>query len=110
MSYSVSGTTITLTRGDTFRAFIKIYDTDALPYIPTDGDRVRFAMKEKYEDANPLLIKDIPMGTLELVLLPEDTKNMPFGNYVYDIQIIKANGEVDTFITRARIKLTEEVY
>ena len=83
MSYSVSGTTITLTRGDTFVALISITKQDGTPYVPNDGDKVRFAMKAKYEDPEPLVVKDI--------------------------QITKADGTVDTFITKATIKITEEV-
>ena len=110
MSYSVSGTTITLTRGDTFMALISITDSEGVPYVPVEGDSVRFAMKATYGDAEPLLVKDIPIDTLKLVIDPEDTKKLPFGNYVYDIQLTKASGEVDTFIPTAKLKLTEEVY
>ena len=66
MSYSVSGTTITLTRGDTFVALISITKQDGTPYVPNDGDKVRFAMKAKYEDPEPLVVKDIPIDTLTL--------------------------------------------
>lgn len=47
MSYSVSGTTITLTRGDSFIADISITDQDDKPYIPGAGDVIRFAMKKR---------------------------------------------------------------
>lgn len=46
MSYSVSGTMITLTRGDTFSALITITDLNDNQYIPMNGDRIRFAMKD----------------------------------------------------------------
>ena len=55
------------------------------------------------------MVKDIPIDTLTLTLLPEDTKDLSFGKYVYDIQLTKADGTVDTFITKATIKITEEV-
>ena len=55
MSYSVSGTTITLTRGDTFMADITINKQDDAPYTLVEGDSVRFAMKSSYEDAEPVL-------------------------------------------------------
>ena len=45
MSYSVSGTMITLTRGDTFTALITITDSEGNQYVPVKGDRIRFAMK-----------------------------------------------------------------
>lgn len=115
MSYSISGTTITMTRGDTFKTLITINVNDPEsdghiePYVPSEGDSVRFAMKEKYSDPEPLLVKEIPIDTMRLVLYPEDTAGLEFGNYVYDIQLTKVNGEVDTFIPKARIKITEEV-
>ena len=108
MSYSVSGTMITLTRGDTFSALITITDLNDNQYIPMNGDRIRFAMKNDYNDETPLLIKEIPIDTMILTLNPEDTKHLPFGKYVYDIELTKATGEVDTFITKAILKLTEE--
>ena len=109
MSYKVSGTTITLTRGDTFMAQISVADSKGNPYEPSEGDSIRFAMKANYTDGNTLLIKDIPIDTLKLVLNPEDTKDLAFGTYVYDVQLTKASGEVDTFITTSKIKITEEV-
>lgn len=53
---------------------------------------------------------DIPIDTMKLAIKPEDTKNLAFGKYVYDIELTKANGEVDTFITKAVFKITEEVH
>ena len=109
MSYNVSGTTITLTRGDTFMAQISITDSSGEPYVPSQGDTVRFAMKARCTDNEPLLVKDIPVDTLKLVIDPADTKKLAFGTYVYDIQLTKETGEVDTFITASKIKITEEV-
>lgn len=110
MSYSVSGTSITLTRGDTFQAVISCKTADGEAYEPAEGDVFRFAMKTNYSDAEPLLVKEIPSDTMLLTLEPDDTKNLSFGSYVYDIQLTKATGEVCTFITTAKLKLTEEVY
>lgn len=109
MSYSITGTTITLTRGDTFEALVSATKKDGTPYIPGEGDSIRFAMKENYYDARPLLVKEIPIDTMMLILEPEDTSGLNFGKYVYDIQLTKANGKVDTFITKATLKLSEEV-
>lgn len=109
MSYSVKGTSITLTRGDTFTADIKINKADCERYIPQEGDTIRFAMKKTVRDKKCLIEKDIPIDTMQLVLEPDDTKELDFGNYVYDIQLTKATGEVDTFITASTLTLTEEV-
>lgn len=109
MSYNISGTTITLTRGDTLNALISITDSEGNPYTPMEGDSIRFAMKSKITDENPILNIDIPIDTMELIIQPEDTKHLNFGSYVYDIQLTKANGVIDTFITKSVFKLTEEV-
>lgn len=109
MSYSVSGTTITLTRGDTFMATVSIANPDGSAYVPDKGDSIRFALKANYDDEKPLLEKNIPIDTMQLVLNPEDTKPLAFGKYVYDIQITTKDGIVCTFIAKAQFKLTEEV-
>ncbi len=110
MSYSVSGNTITLTRGDTFVALVSITDSEGNAYNPVEGDKVRFAMKKQFTDLEPLLLKDIPIDTMKLVIEPEDTKALSFDTYKFDIELTKASGEVDTFITNGKLKLTEEVY
>lgn len=109
MSYSIKDTTITMTRGDTMVARISITDSEGYQYIPVEGDKIRFAMKSNFTDPKPLLVKDIPIDTMELVLKPEDTAELNFGKYVYDIQLTKADGTVDTFITKASLRITEEV-
>lgn len=108
MSYKVTGTNITLTRGDTFTANISIKNADGTPYIPQPGDTVRFAMKRNFSDAAVLLEKDIPIETMLLTLEPEDTKPLSFEPYVYDIQLTTKDGVVCTFIIGS-IKIDNEV-
>lgn len=111
MSFSVNDRTnrISLTRGDTFKAKVSITDSEGVAYTPNEGDKIRFAMKKDYDEEEPLLLINIPIDTMILVITPEDTKSLEFGKYVYDIELTKANGDVDTFIAKARIDLTEEV-
>lgn len=108
MSYAVNGTKITMTRGDTVRVHFRIYMDDE-EYIPSDGDTVRFAVKHDWEQDEPCLLKEIPTDTMILTLDPDDTKGMRFGTYWYDVQITFESGDVVTFITKAKLKLTEEV-
>lgn len=112
MSSSVKGTTITMTRGDTFRTIVKMYIDSGhkTEYIPQEGDVIRFATKKKFKDTENIVFeKIIPNDTQILTIKPEDTKSMSFGKYVYDIQITYANGDVDTFIDKATLAITEEV-
>ena len=109
MSFKVKKNTIFLTRGDTFKAMLTINNPDGSVYTPVEGDTIRFALKENVEDEECLILRDIPIDTMLLVIYPEDTKSLEFGSYVYDIQLTKANGDVDTFITASKLKLTAEV-
>lgn len=118
MSYNINGTTIRLTRGDSFAAEVGIYYADGSAYEPASTDAIRFALKhpemtpgnKDYRQAAPILIKQIPYDTLLLELAPEDTEDLDFGQYVYDIELTKADGTVDTFITASPFILTPEVH
>ena len=105
----VINSNITLTRGDTFRANLVLTDCAGDPYVPDEGDVIRFAMKEDYKDKVAIVSKIIPNDTMILQLNPEDTKSIRPGKYVYDIRIIFANGDVDTFINRALFTIVDEV-
>lgn len=110
MSVRISGTTILMTRGDTLKVKVDIFNTDGTQYIPIDGDQIRFALKENYSDEVPLIIKDIPWDTCELYLDSADTMVLEQPHdYVYDIQITLTDGTVDTFITKSKLKILEGV-
>jgi hypothetical protein len=100
-----------MTKGDTLRVQLSLTDCEGYKYIPDEGDRIRFAMKKNYSDQEPLILKQIPIDSLLLTLNPDDTKNLEApASYVYDIEITYANGDVDTFIDKAKLMLTQEVY
>jgi len=101
--------TIMLTRGDTARIQVTITSADGSVYEPTEADHVRFAVKKRYTDKEPLLLIDIPTSTMLLEILPEHTSSLSFGTYRYDIQITMADGTIDTFIDRKEFIITEEV-
>lgn len=110
MSCEVKGTTISLTRGDTCTIKIDILDQDNMLYRPVEGDVIRFAAKRDYNKSAPVILKEVPIDTMVLKLEPEDTKQLEYGKYVFDVELTKANGDVDTFITKGILQLTEEVY
>ena len=47
------------------------------------------------------------MGLLHIK--PEDTKDLEFGTYKYDMSITLSNGDVHTFIEVTDLTLTEEI-
>lgn len=108
MSYTVNKTTITMTRGDTARVQLSLTEADQSTYEPAEGDAIRFAATPKWGEA-PCIMIDIPTDTLLLEIKPDDTKPLDFGEYWYDIQLTRANGDVDTFVTKAKLAITEEV-
>lgn len=103
MGYKVTGTTISITRGDTgyfkFTPYVVNDDGSKTEYEIQEGDRIRFAMKKKLSDSfEVLLTKDVDTSTFRMKLDPEDTQNLDFGQYVYDVQLTTASGEVNTYI------------
>ena len=64
--YSINGTTITLTKGDSFYCQLTL-TKDGESYTPDQGDVIRFAMKTNYEDRTPLILKTIPNDSLILI-------------------------------------------
>ena len=115
MGVITDGRNITMTRGDTLRLNVEIYTLDKTRYYPAVGDSMRFALKQKkynkdrtnYFDAKPLINKEIVDAVL--VLDPEDTQNLNFGEYVYDVEITLAGGDVCTIIPHADFVIAEEV-
>ncbi len=112
MSVKIIGTRIKMTRGDTFERKVDIFldKEHKQQYIPVEGDYIRFAMKKKYTDEAPIILKEIPIDTCLLHLEPNDTKELAQpSEYVYDIEITMNNGFVDTFI-EGKLYITEEVF
>lgn len=106
----IEGKTITLTRGDSAKIDLEIKDAQGNTYTPQAGDIISFVMKASYQSQDALIEKIIPTNTLELVLAPQDTATLPFGGYVYDIELISAGGgDVDTFIDKGTFIVSEEV-
>lgn len=109
MAIKINGTSISITKGDSLNCKLDLsYHTDGRPYIPKVGDKITFGMRRKYQSQS-IFTKDIPIDTLILQLLPEDTKDLEIGSYLYDIQIEYGSGMVDTFINLANFTLVDEV-
>lgn len=101
---------IVMTRGDTANIAVEVRDKENNLYTPTDGDTIRFAVKQTYSDDSVLIEKNIPIDTLLLHLDPSDTKDLEQpSEYVFDVQITFNNGDVDTFIPNGRLIITQEV-
>lgn len=77
------------------------------------GDTVYFTVKTNYQTADKSLQKVVTTftdGKASISILPTDTKIMPFGQYVYDVQVTFANGQVKTPVVGAFTLLNEVTY
>lgn len=106
---------ISMTRGDsesiTVRQFEK-HDGEEPVFLPfEDGDTVYFTMRPDIEGEIVLQkeIADFPEGEAVIPFEPEDTAGLDFGDYVYDVQLTRANDTVTTLLVPARFRLEEEV-
>ena len=96
--FKIVGNDITLTRGDSFYTDVEIKNEDKSTYTPQAGDSVKFFMKKRYKDQDTLIEKTVPTDSLILHLEPEDTEELDFGRYVYNVKLFKENGDVITFV------------
>lgn len=105
--FRVSGSTIAITRGDTGIFTLALNDSKGAPY-DFSNDEVLFTVKKTVQDTEALIQKRIIYGE-NVTILPVDTSQLPYGSYVYDIQVTTAGGIVDTVITPSPFVVKEEV-
>lgn len=102
------GNKISLTRGDTAFISIEMKNRDGTSYVMKEGDQVIFTCKESTYSPGILFQKALrPDGTIEIS--PEDTRHLPYGDYVYDCELRRYGGEVQTFIPPSLFTVCEEV-
>lgn len=95
-----------LTRGDTGMYSITLYDGDGAEYVPSEGETLTFyLMKKDCDDlTEAILVKDIPVGTMQLELEPSDTKDLAVGTYAYRIRITDTVGHEWT-VVKSKLKI-----
>lgn len=103
--FGITGTTITITRGDTAEITFEIKNADGTAFEPSEGDEVVFTVKESTVSETVLIQKT---GT-SINILSSDTSALPYGVYVYDVQVTLATGQKNTVIEPSPFIITEEV-
>lgn len=101
--FKVIGSNIYHTRGDTARLNVTIQYEDG---EEVTGYTAMFSVKKKLKDEEYLFQQEVTDGVI--VITHDMTKNLPFGDYVYDIEVHTAEGEVQT-IGPAEYHLTADV-
>lgn len=109
MLYIDQDNNIKLTRGDTAIIDIEITNADGEPYIMRNFDSLIFTVKRMYNDSAEVIRKELQ--TPVLTLTSNDTKNLSFGKYRFDIYIYNSETHnLDTFIYEKIFEVAEEVH
>ena len=97
---------IIFTRGDTVQYTVELYDGEEA-YILQDGDKLVFTVKENVYTKEIVMQKEILNN--QFTIDHKDTESLSYGDYVYDVQLTFANGDIQTVIKPTLFRLTEEV-
>lgn len=103
---TISNQNIFLTRGDTAKIALSITSAGNSAYDSTK-DTVVLTVKKSTTDKEKILQKTAVNGII--TISHADTRNLEYGDYVYDVQLTTAAGDVCTIITPHRFRLEEEV-
>ena len=108
MLYIDEDQNISLTRGDTGIFHITLQNKDGEAYTPQTGDSLRFALGKSW-GRDTIFTKSIPLDTCTLEIEPQDTKELDFKKYKYDIEFTDAAGHVSTILL-GEFTVDKEVY
>ena len=95
-----------ITRGDTGLFSVTLYDAEGAEYIPTEGETLTFYLMTKDCDdlTEAILVKDIPVDTMQLELEPSDTRDLQTGSYAYRIRLRDTIGHEWT-VVKSKLKI-----
>lgn len=99
---------VELTRGDTARISVNIFDNDGNPYEIQNGDKLDLTLKKTVKDAEAVMSKQIE-GINTFHIEPKDTADLEFKKYVYDVQLTTSEGDVYTVIPPSTFEIKAEV-
>lgn len=99
-----------MTRGDS--ETIVVSTTQDGAYVPlVEGDKITFTVRKSL-DTPKLISKTVEAfdeGKAVIAIDPVDTNTLLFGEYVYDIQLTRADGRVKTIVKPSMFVLRGEV-
>lgn len=105
--FSVQNNNIAMIRGDSGIFKIDVTDVAGNAVALDDNDVLTFTLRRAIRSPTIVLQKTITDGML--TIHPADTEKMEFGMYVYDVELKRINGFVDTIIPPHEFLLLEEV-
>lgn len=105
--FSVHDNNIAMIRGDSGIFKIDVTDIAGNAVALDDNDVLTFTLRRATRSPTIVLQKTITDGML--TIHPEDTEKMEFGAYIYDVELKRADGYVDTIIPPHEFCILEEV-
>ena len=108
----IQGTNISMTRGDSEAIKVTVKDTSGNIIPLASGDTIYFTVRENVLGKTKIIekiITEFDDGKALINIDPQDTKDLRFASYVYDIQLTKENGTVKTIIPPSQFIITGEV-
>jgi len=101
---------IQLTRGDNATLNVTITnETSGEPYEISEKDIIEMTVRKKPCKDSDIMFHKKVVGNQSIIINPEDTTQMPYGDYVYDIQLTTEAGNVYTVIPPRTFRITPEV-
>ena len=105
--YKIRNNQIFLTRGDSACIILTIEDDDGNEYTPSANDTITFTVKKS--PYNKKVLIQHTFSNNELIISPEDTMNLEYGDYVFDVELNNQGILVSTIVSPNLFKLCEEV-
>lgn len=110
---------ITLTRGDSHIISFTIIGENGDAYVIDEQDKIYFTVKKNFSKTECVLQKTINNGITyntdteeyEIELTDECTCNLPFGRFVYDIElvIVRDRKKIVKTLVKGNFTISEEV-
>lgn len=88
--------TISLNRGTSLRLKAQRLDTNGSPIL-TEAEEIYFTVKKRWTDTDPVFQKSLDDMTFDeegyyhFEIMPTDTENMAYGQYVWDFTPVENN-------------------
>lgn len=102
--FQVINNTISITKGDTGRIDLTLYNQDDTEYNLVEGDSIILSVRKDYN--KPILFQ---INGPNFKITPDMTSSLAPGKYKYDIQFTSNLGEVSTVIGPSLFEILPEV-
>lgn len=100
---------IKIVRGDYLPIDITISNTDGSVYNMFDYEYLIFTVREDGYSDKILIQKTLPEKTTGIELFAEDTEDLEYGTYRYDVELVFSDRQRFTIINNKLFRVFEEI-